>query len=72
MGISYVFPNYREINPSSYDEVVDLIEKGLVQLNTSRAYGLETAECRQRLCFASPTERHKEGFRKIRAALEEL
>ena len=72
MGTSYVFPNHREINPSSYDFAVNLLEKGLVQLNPGRQYGPETSEGHQRFCFASPMDRLKEGIRRIKAVRDEL
>jgi len=72
MGTSYVFPNHREINPSSYDFAVNLLEKGLVQLNPGRQYGPEVSEGHQRFCFASPMDRLEEGIRRIKAVREEL
>jgi aminotransferase len=72
MGTSYVFPNHREINPSSYDFAVNLLEKGLVQLNPGRQYGPETSEGHQRFCFASPMDRLEEGIRRIKAVRDEL
>ena len=72
MGTSYVFPNHREINPSSFDFAVNLLEKGLVQLNPGRMYGPETSEGHQRFCFASPMDRLEEGIRRINSVLEEL
>jgi aspartate/methionine/tyrosine aminotransferase len=72
MGTSYVFPNHREINTSSYDFALDLLEKGRVQLNPGRAYGPETAEGHQRFCFASPIDRLKEGLRRIKTVREVL
>ncbi|EMR73697.1 aspartate/tyrosine/aromatic aminotransferase [Thaumarchaeota archaeon SCGC AB-539-E09] len=72
MGTSYVFPNHREINPSSYDFAVNLLEKGLVQLNPGLQYGPETSEGHQRFCFASPMDRLKEGIRRIKAVRDEL
>jgi aminotransferase len=71
MGTSYVFPNHRQINPSSYDFAVNLIEKGLVQLNPGLMYGPETSEGHQRFCFASPMDRLEEGIKRIKYALEE-
>jgi aspartate/methionine/tyrosine aminotransferase len=70
MGTSYVFPNHREINPSSFDFAVNLLEKGLVQLNPGRMYGPETAEGHQRFCFASPMDRLEEGIRRIKSVFE--
>ena len=72
MGTSYVFPNHREINPSSFDFSVNLLEKGLVQLNPGLNYGPETGEGHQRFCFASPMHRLEEGIRRIKAVREEL
>ena len=72
MGTSYVFPNHREINPSSFEFAVDLLEKGLVQLNPGRLYGPETAEGHQRFCFASPMDRLQEGIRRINKVRDEL
>ena len=72
MGTSYAFPNHRALNPSSYDFVTDLLEKGLVALNAGSMYGPEVAEGHVRFCFASPQERLKEGLRRIKIACEQM
>ena len=72
MGTSYVFPNHRELNPSSADFAFELLSKGNVSLNPGHMYGPVTAEGHQRMCIASPIKRLEEGIRRIKLACEQM